>query len=124
MRVGLAVPLSHRSCACARLTALPHVLQVIGGPRSSFFRAYRNMCVRAFLEARKRRDKIIVLVEMMLAGNGSLPCFARGRDAVMTGLSDRFLPHATTRQCVAAVHNLIDRFAAMPRSHLLRARAV
>jgi hypothetical protein len=81
----------------------------MGGPRSALFRAYRNMCVRAFLEVRKRRDKIIVLVEMMLAGNEGLPCFVRGRDAVMAGLNERFLPRATTRQAVTFVHNIIDR---------------
>ena len=84
--------------------------QVLGGPRSSLFRAYRNMCVRAFLEVRKRRDKLIVLVEMMLAGNDTLPCFARGPAVVMAGLNERFLPKATSRQAVVFVHNLIDRY--------------
>lgn len=84
---------------------------VMGGPRSSLFRAYRNLCVRAFLEARKRRDKIIVLVEMMLSGNEGLPCFVRGAPSVMSGLTERFVPRASSRQAVVFAHSLIDRCA-------------
>ena len=78
------------------------------------------MCVRAFLEVRKRRDKIIVLVEMMLAGNESLPCFARGPAVVMQSLNERFLPKATSRQAVVFVHNLIDRCALLACTFLFR----
>lgn len=82
--------------------------EVLGGPASELFQCYRSLCVRAFLAARKRRDQIIVLVEMMLSTNSALPCFARGKDAVVKELQDRFLPSASSRQCVNHVHSLID----------------
>ncbi len=39
----------------------------MGGARSPLFAAYRKLCVSAFLAYRKRRDDILVMVEMMLA---------------------------------------------------------
>jgi phosphatidylinositol kinase/protein kinase (PI-3 family) len=80
----------------------------MGGPRSSLFQAYRKLCVRTFLSFRKRRDDVIVMVEMMLAGNPDIPGFRGGPDAVMDGLHARFLPGASKRAAARHVHSLID----------------
>jgi hypothetical protein len=46
------------------------------GPRSPCFKRFRELCARTFMELRKQQHKIILLVEMMINGNESLPCFA------------------------------------------------
>ncbi len=80
----------------------------MGGARSPLFVTFRKLCVRAFLAVRKQRQRIIVLVQMMLAGNEHLPCFSGGPRAVMAGLRQRFAESANERQCVALVHSLVD----------------
>jgi phosphatidylinositol 4-kinase B len=95
---------------------------VLGGPTSKLFRRFRGLCVQAFVAARKRRDQLLVLVEMMLASNSSLPCFAKGPKAVLTELNDRFLPGASKRQCEVFVNGLID--ACVPCCVLLLACVV
>ena len=83
--------------------------QVMDGPRSPLFQAYRKLCVRAFLALRRSREELFVLVEMMLEGNTDLPCFIGGPRAVMDGLHARFFPGVAKRAVVARVHGLIDR---------------
>jgi phosphatidylinositol 4-kinase len=81
---------------------------VMGGARSRQFAAFRNLCTKAFLEVRKRKEKIILLVEMMMDGNGDLACFRAGKKAIISQLRARFNPTASSRQCVAHVNALID----------------
>jgi phosphatidylinositol 4-kinase len=81
---------------------------VLGGPRSSLFATFRKLCIQAFLAARKYRERILLLVEMMLSGNGDLKCFVGGPRAVMAGLRARFHEDGSDRACVALVHRLID----------------
>lgn len=83
-------------------------VDVLGGPRSALFNTYRKLCVQAFLAARKARQKIILQVQMMLAGNEHLPCFVHGPKQVMNGLRLRFHENLSARQCVSLVHRLID----------------
>jgi phosphatidylinositol 4-kinase B len=83
-------------------------VELIGGYHSRPFGAFRNLCAKAFLEIRKRKEKIILLVEMMLDGNEDLPCFRAGKKAVIEQLRARFFPEATARQSVAHVNRLID----------------
>ena len=81
---------------------------VLGGVGGSLFFTYRKLCVRAFLAARKFRSQIISLVQMMLSGNGHLPCFVGGGRAVMDGLALRFHSNLSERECQTMVHGLID----------------
>ena len=83
-------------------------VDVLGGPRSALFGTFRKLAVRAFLAARKYRQRIILLVQMMLSGNGHLPCFVLGARAVMSGLRARFNEGASERACATYVHGLID----------------
>jgi len=83
-------------------------VQVLGGARSSLFNAFRKLCIQAFLAARKYRERIILLVEMMLSGNSDLKCFTGGPRAVMAGLRERFHEEKSDRACVTLVHRLID----------------
>ena len=81
---------------------------MLGGSSSSLFYTYRKLCVRAFLAARKHRTEIILMVQMMLSGNGHLPCFVGGGRAVMEGLSARFHSNLSERECQTMVHGLIQ----------------
>jgi phosphatidylinositol 4-kinase B len=83
-------------------------VQVMGGPRSSLFNTFRKLCVQAFLAARKYRERILLLVEMMLSGNADLKCFIGGPKAVMSGLRARFHEDKSDRQCAKIVNDLID----------------
>ncbi len=80
---------------------------VLGGARSRLFRRFRALFIRGFLAARKHRDTILTLVEMMLAGNEELPCFSVRPKKIISELSARFRPDLSTRACVDFCHTLI-----------------
>ncbi|KAL3671257.1 hypothetical protein V7S43_003189 [Phytophthora oleae] len=83
-------------------------VELMGGPRSSTFRYFRSLCIRAYLALRRNMDQIVLLVEMMLVGNADLPCFAGGKKAVIEGLRSRLKPGARTSTCQVFVNQLID----------------
>ncbi|KAI9914533.1 hypothetical protein PsorP6_007843 [Peronosclerospora sorghi] len=83
-------------------------VELMGGPRSSTFRYFRSLCIRAYLALRRNMDQIVLLVEMMLVGNDDLPCFAGGKKAAMEGLRARLKPGARTSTCQVFVNQLID----------------
>ena len=83
-------------------------VELMGGPRSSTFRYFRSLCIRAYLALRRNMDQIVLLVEMMLVGNADLPCFAGGKKAVVEGLRSRLKPGARTSTCQMFVNQLID----------------
>ncbi|RLN63692.1 hypothetical protein BBP00_00003953 [Phytophthora kernoviae] len=83
-------------------------VELMGGPRSSTFRYFRSLCIRAYLALRRNMDQIVLLVEMMLVGNDDLPCFAGGKKAVIEGLRARLKPGARTSTCQVFVNQLID----------------
>jgi phosphatidylinositol kinase/protein kinase (PI-3 family) len=53
-------------------------------------RRYRELCVKTFMELRKKSHNIIFLVEMLVGGNEDLPCFAGRPDDALLELRDRF----------------------------------
>ncbi|CAI5744487.1 unnamed protein product [Peronospora destructor] len=83
-------------------------VELMGGPRSSTFRYFRSLCIRAYLALRRNMSQIVLLVEMMLVGNADLPCFAGGKKAVIEGLRARLKPGARTSTCQVFVNQLID----------------
>jgi phosphatidylinositol kinase/protein kinase (PI-3 family) len=48
-------------------------VDVMGGYRSPCYKEYCRLCVKAFLAARKHYKKIMLLVEMTMEGQLSLP---------------------------------------------------
>ncbi|CAM9117273.1 unnamed protein product [Chrysoparadoxa australica] len=85
------------------------MVEVMGGARSFLFQRFRNLCVKAFLEVRRNREKIILLVEMMAEGNPDLPCFAHSPPgAVVEELRGRFLPGRNVGECIEFVNKMID----------------
>ena len=73
-----------------KLTA--EFVEVMGGARSASFQRFRRLTARAFLEVRKRREEIILLVEMVSVGNGDLPCFRKKPAMAIAALRERFRP--------------------------------
>jgi hypothetical protein len=85
------------------------MVAVLGGPSSFTFQRFRRLCAKAFLEARRQREKIIMLVEMLAEGNPDLPCFSHAPPGVVVdALRARFLPNKTAGECVEFVTKLID----------------
>jgi len=89
-----------------KLTA--EMVDVLGGPRSALFKRFRELCVKAFLELRRQRHKIILLVEMVVSGNENLPCFGGRPEATVEALRQRFQPELNDRACSDFVNGLID----------------
>jgi phosphatidylinositol 4-kinase B len=86
----------------------PELVDVMGGPDSREFAYFRSLVVRGFLEVRRHHSKITLLVEMMLAGNSSLPCFLKGGAVVMAELTSRLHVDASRQECERVANELID----------------
>ena len=83
-------------------------MQVMDGPHSHLFHVFRELCVRSFLALRKHCMEIIVLVEMIQAGNEQLPCFRGRPDRAIAALRERFRLDLNDRACREYVHSLVD----------------
>ena len=83
-------------------------VEVLGGADSRLFQRFRRLCVLAYLAARKSREQIILLAEMMLSGNEDLACFQAGGRVAIEALRSRFNPKMSSRQCEEFVNSLIN----------------
>ena len=83
-------------------------VEAMGGPESYTFRTFRELCVRSFIVLRRHCMEIILLVEMLKAGNEDLPCFRGRPDDAIHGLRERFRLDLSDRACKEYVHSLID----------------
>ncbi len=83
-------------------------MEVLEGPRSPAFKRFRELCVKTYLELRRQRHKIILLVEMVVSGNETLPCFGGRPQATVEALRQRFQPELNDRACSEFVNGLID----------------
>jgi phosphatidylinositol kinase/protein kinase (PI-3 family) len=67
------------------------------------------LTARAFVELRKRREEIILLVEMMSIGNEDFPCFRNRPQAAIAALRERFrIDLNNDRQVATYVDGLIN----------------
>lgn len=81
---------------------------IMGGPKSHAFRAFRELCARTFLCLRRHCYEITLLVEMLMVGNEDLNCFrGRPQDAVRE-LRERFRLDLNDRACHEYVNALVD----------------
>jgi phosphatidylinositol 4-kinase len=69
---------------------------------------FRYLCKKAYMAARRQRNKIILLVEIALASGVQMPCFDGGREEIMSNLKSRFNPDLKQRACLEHVDSLID----------------
>jgi len=83
-------------------------IALMEGPRSIHFKKFRELCIKTFMELRKHRHKIILLVEMMATGNENLPCFVGKPHEAVEELRKRFKPDMNDSSCRAYVNGLID----------------
>lgn len=81
---------------------------VMGGPHSTMFRTYRELCCRTFLSLRKHCFEITLLVEMLTIGNEDLNCFRGRPDDAVRGLRERFRLELNDRACMDYVNGLVD----------------
>ncbi|OQR92559.1 phosphatidylinositol kinase (PIK-J) [Thraustotheca clavata] len=86
-------------------------VELMGGPRSSTFRYFRSLCVKAYWALHSAMDKLILLVEMMLVNDQAelrLPCFSGGKKATIDGLRDRLNPGLGKIACQEFANDLVD----------------
>ena len=50
-------------------------IDLLGGEKSKKFTKFRKLLQAGFMALQEHADKIIILVEMMMMGQGDLPCF-------------------------------------------------
>ena len=50
-------------------------IDVLGGEKSKKFRKFRKLLQQGCMALQEHADKIMILVEMMMMGQGDLPCF-------------------------------------------------
>ena len=83
-------------------------VELMGGIGSPWFRYYRTLVVRGFQEARRHRDKLLLIAQATYKGvGGSFPCFRAG-EHTLEALRQRFQPDMTPQQYARFASNLID----------------
>jgi phosphatidylinositol 4-kinase B len=83
-------------------------MELLEGPNSHLFRAFRELCFKTFIALRRRCMEIILLVEMLKNGNEDLKCFRGRPDDAIQQLHDRFRLDLNDRACKEYVNCLID----------------
>eukprot|EP00816_Leptocylindrus_hargravesii_P008562 CAMPEP_0196821118 /NCGR_PEP_ID=MMETSP1362-20130617/77858_1 /TAXON_ID=163516 /ORGANISM="Leptocylindrus danicus, Strain CCMP1856" /LENGTH=1158 /DNA_ID=CAMNT_0042200195 /DNA_START=65 /DNA_END=3538 /DNA_ORIENTATION=+ len=83
-------------------------VDIMGGPHSSTFARFRNLCVKTFMELRRNCYQITLLVDMLSAGNEELPCFRGRPDDAISQLRDRFKLEYNDLACQDYVNGLIN----------------
>lgn len=63
------------TCLLPPLQLTNEFVELMDGPRSPLFKRFRELCVKTYMELRRQRHKVILLVEMVANGNEHLPCF-------------------------------------------------
>jgi hypothetical protein len=83
-------------------------VEFMGGPNSSTFHIFRQLCCRTFLTLRKHCFEITLLVEMLMVGNEDLNCFRGRPEDAVRGLRERFRLDLNDRACTEYVNGLVD----------------
>ncbi|XP_071451186.1 phosphatidylinositol 4-kinase beta [Hetaerina americana] len=84
----------------------PEFVAVMGGEGSDLFNYFRVLLLQGLLAARKHRDSVLQLVEIMRAGS-QLPCFRAGGGSTVQGLANRFHQSMTDEQLQSHVDTLV-----------------
>lgn len=85
-------------------------IDVIGGEDSDKFEYFRTLVIRGFLEARKHRDRLILLVRMLAESGCKMDCLTAGGapQNTLKHMDDRFFGHLTEEACIEKIVVLID----------------
>mmetsp|Transcript_15735 Transcript_15735/g.34027 ORF Transcript_15735/g.34027 Transcript_15735/m.34027 type:complete len:744 (-) Transcript_15735:664-2895(-) len=84
------------------------MVELMGGLKSNYFRLFRKLCARGYVEVCRQRNKLLLMVDLMMQGNMSMPCFVRGRQYVLHSLSERLTPGSTNGERKRYFNKLID----------------
>ncbi|KAG8231773.1 hypothetical protein J437_LFUL010748 [Ladona fulva] len=84
----------------------PEFVAVMGGEGSDLFNYFRVLLLQGLLSARKHKDSVLQLVEIMRAGS-QLPCFRAGGGSTVQGLANRFHLTMTDEQLQSHVDSLV-----------------
>ncbi|XP_046396588.1 phosphatidylinositol 4-kinase beta isoform X2 [Ischnura elegans] len=84
----------------------PEFVAVMGGEGSDLFNYFRVLLLQGLLAARKHKDSVLQLVEIMRAGS-QLPCFRAGGGSTVQGLANRFHQSMTDEQLQTHVDTLV-----------------
>jgi phosphatidylinositol kinase/protein kinase (PI-3 family) len=83
-------------------------VDLMGGVGSPWFRYYSTLVIRGFQEARRHRDKLLLVALATYRGvGGQLPCFRAG-EQTLTALRQRFQPDMSHQQAARFAASLID----------------
>lgn len=82
------------------------IVDVMGGVGSDMFKYYKILLLQGLIAARKHHDRIVNIVEIMLAGS-QLPCFRGGANTVRS-LRERFHMNCTESQLQALVDTMVE----------------
>jgi len=84
-------------------------VELMGGNRSKGFLKFRSLCCKIFLDLRRERSRILLLVDIASNCFPKLPCF-RGflQGSVTMELRSRFCPELSKHQCIQFVNHMID----------------
>ena len=83
-------------------------VELMGGIGSPWFRYYSTLVVRGFQEARRHREKLLLIVQATYTGvDGQLPCFRAGQTA-LEAMRERFKPEMSPQQYARFAASLID----------------
>merc|ERR1719271_1037614 len=62
-------------------------LDVMDGECSEQYEYFRTLVIKGFLEARKKREQVMLLVRMLITGS-KLPCFEAGPEKVLEAMRE------------------------------------
>jgi len=83
-------------------------VELMGGIGSQWFRYYSTLVVRGFQEARRHRDKLLLIVQATYKGvDGQMPCFRAGPQTI-EAMRARFQPDMSQQQYARFCASLID----------------
>lgn len=84
------------------------MVEVMDGPHSRLFRNFRELCIKTYIALRRHCMEVILLVEMLKAGNEELKCFRGRPDEAIQQLRERFRLDLNDRACREYVNALVD----------------
>ncbi|KHN74836.1 Phosphatidylinositol 4-kinase beta [Toxocara canis] len=82
------------------------IVDVMGGVGSDMFKYYKILLLKGLIAARKHHDRIVNIVEIMIAGS-QLPCF-RGGASTVRSLKERFHMSCTEPQLQLLVDTMVE----------------
>jgi phosphatidylinositol 4-kinase len=83
-------------------------LDIMGGEDSELFESFQTLLIRGFLEVRKHSERLLLLVQLMGACGGALPCFSGNVEATVASMRERFYLNITDEACMEKIVELID----------------